>query len=384
MRRFTFFIILMLLANVSFCQWDDELESNSSKKKSSSSTNTVSNTTINSSSNTTVNSSVNNNSYTPTTTTNNSSSTSTGTGYKSNYKGIPELSADAQESLITSFDAALQRRLFAMKSTAEHEESYWDIMVSYYHFLRNSFDKNLYNVISLNDQVWVEPQYITAMFNGSDPAQGVNDYVEVIMKEKKYEAKKKEEKNDYYNYASLSLCWNSWWGWGFGFGYHWGGWYDPWWGPWGPYGPYPWYGPWYNPWYRPWGPYGPHPWYRPGVVVVVPAHPVYYGNTPYRRGNVFSPSPSLRSPANSHTQGNPIGRGYVNTPPSRDNIQTKGSVRQQTQQSGNRSYRNNTNYTNRENSYRTSSPSTSPSFNSGSFGGGGGGFHSIGGGGRRR
>ena len=212
------------------------------------------------------------------------------------------------KELITSYSEALQRRISAMRNASyEQPESYWRLLEQYQAMLERKYDQNLYNIVVVGDQMWVEPQAITAQFDGSDPAAGVIRYNEDIRqnKDKKQTQKQTVSSSGQVNInlnvdpwsmsvwpsvsyttavapnVSISFGWGGGWGWPYtgswGYGYY---------RPYPYYGYYsPWYNPWYDPWYRPWpyyGGYGPYYPYYP--VYRSNPHGTYYGNSHYGNG----------------------------------------------------------------------------------------------------
>ena len=145
---------------------------------------------------------------------------------------VVEPSAGGDE-LVTSYDEALQRRLDAYKNYKEMDDSYWQLMESYHKMLEAKYDPELYNVITFGNEMWVEPVYISALFDGSDPAAGIRS--------KEFTAPSGGSVN-----ISLNLGPGWWWDdpWDFG-------WYAPWNYPWR-WGYYGWAGPYWGPSWR-WG-----------------------------------------------------------------------------------------------------------------------------------
>ncbi|MFI3287339.1 MAG: hypothetical protein R3Y61_02575 [Rikenellaceae bacterium] len=213
------------------------------------------------------------------------------------------------KELIEDFDEALQRRITAIRENEEMDENYWMLMEQYQSVLERKYDENLYNIVVVGKDMWVEPKYITAMFDGSDPIEGFNAYGESVLQNlaaddvqvettENVEGGSGDVYNIYYvdsvyDVPNFGLYFNwgfsSWWGYGRG-GYR-GGWYNPWYSPWS----YSWYSPWYDPWYGGWygGWYGPG-WYgpgynhgyRPGYSKPRNSRGVVYGNS--SRSNVNS------------------------------------------------------------------------------------------------
>lgn len=195
-----------------------------------------------------------------------------------------EVAAAAEgKELITSYEEALQRRISAMRENAQMDEDYWMLMEQYQAILEMKYDVNLYNIVVVGKDMWVEPIYVTALFDGSDATDGVVRYSQQAIEELlgdgvtvTVEEGAASGGGDVYNiyytddysyYPSWGLSfgwgWGPGWGVGFGWGYGgyrgwYGGWYSPWYSPW--YGG--WYGGWYGPgWYRPsYGPMGYNGW----------------------------------------------------------------------------------------------------------------------------
>ncbi len=205
--------------------------------------------------------------------------------YDSNYSNDEQYATTNtdvnHDELLLTYEDALQRRINAIRTNSEMDQSYWDLMSQYQAILENKYDQNLYNIVVVGKDMWVEPQHITALFDGSDPAAGAIAYNEDIKGH--YRAAQYEdsddgvtniyniylEEDDYYedDHVYISVGYN--WGWGYGYSsrYRWG--YDPFWDPyydpfWGPY-----YRPYYSPYYRPY--YRPYPGYYPGGY-----YPGYY------------------------------------------------------------------------------------------------------------
>lgn len=336
-----------------------------------------------------------------------------------------EMSPDMRSSpewdeLVTSYDEALQRRLDAYKNYREMDDTYWDLMESYHNMLSRKYDPDLYNVITFGNEMWVEPVYISALFDGSDPAAGVQaksfttSPAKVSINVNLTPSWWWNDPWDYWWYSRWRYAWNwgyygpYWWGpsWTWGWPGYWGpswAWGPGWWGPgywrpgyWGP-GYYPPYwggghGPHYG---RPviWGNtrpgWGPAPGYRPGGGTLG-GRPSYSGG--FRRnengtgvainngGGVVN-----RRPGNSSIR--PGGSANLYNP-SRPTI-AGGSTGVVSRPSTERSYRRQVNTatpTPRRETQTMRVPSRSqqtysaPSRGSGSFGGGGG---SIGGGASR-
>ena len=122
----------------------------------------------------------------------------------------------ARPELVTGYDEALQRRLEAYKSYREMDDTYWQLMEGYHKALVRKYDPDLYNVITFGNEMWVEPVYITALFDGSDPAGGMRTKELMVPSEQQTR-------------TNISLSLNlgpGWWN---------DPWYDGWYGgPWGP------------------------------------------------------------------------------------------------------------------------------------------------------
>ncbi len=216
-----------------------------------------------------------------------------------------ELDRVSNEELITSYEDALARRLSAMRTSEVMDQAYWDIMQQYQMILEQRYDQNLYNIVVVGNEMWVEPIYITSLFTGDDATAGVAAYADNVVNElfgsgvnytmdTSYDNSNGDTNiNIYIDYDP----WNwgySYWGWG---GYYWG---SSFYNPWGFYSYAPWFGyyggfygsywpGYYRGFYR--GFYGAHwagywPSYRPGFM---PGHGhgghnnVYLGNN---RGGV--------------------------------------------------------------------------------------------------
>lgn len=207
------------------------------------------------------------------------------------------------EEYVDDVKSAYQRRMDAVKSSSTNSSAYWDTMDKYYEYLERKYDNNLYNIIVMNDKIWVEPKYISSIFDGSDPTDGLVAYKNRMAKT--YINNQKASTNygyakgfssgyssGYNNGSSITININPW-SWGLGWGYpysssYWGcnSWYNPYYAGWGYpyYRPYyrpwgGWYDPWYNPWYR--------PYHRP---IYYDPHPRYYGNS--RHNNTYYGRPS--------------------------------------------------------------------------------------------
>lgn len=341
--------------------------------------------------------------------------------------GLVSDAAVGKKELITSYDEALQRRLDAYQNYKEMDDSYWQLMENYNKMLTNKYDQDLYNVITFGNEMWVEPRYISALFDGSDPAAGVLGK-ELLVSQPKSNVTINVGVNlspwgwndpwdyswgwgsrwNYYSYWNRPY-WGSSWGWGPSWG--WGGGYYPGWGPsWG------WGGPGYYPPYYPGGGHHHHyypsrpviwgnnsPGYRPGSGSGSSGRPGYSGG--YRRNEngtnviVGSGSGSTRPGARPGSAIRPGGTGNQYNPGTSRPSTGSGQTTRPTERPSTGNYRRETTTTptqRREPSYtpqRETRPAREPSSytpsqssgssSSGSSGGGGGGF-STGGGSRRR
>lgn len=329
------------------------------------------------------------------------------------------------EELVTSYDAALERRLEAYKNYREMDDSYWTLMESYHKMLSRKYDPELYNVITFGNEMWVEPRYISAMFDGSDPAAGVQNMELFPTSAKQTESKVTvnltlapswywDDPWDYwwynrwrYGWYGGYYGWGPYWGWSWGWhgGWYagwgpgwWGGWY-PGWGPgWGPVYPPVWGGGYYNP--RPviWGNnrpgWGPAPGYRPGTPGGSVGRPTYTGG--FRRNEngtgvaINNGGTTVNRRPGAGIRPGSTGNQYNPGASTRPTI-TGGTTGTATRPSVDRSYRRQTTTTpQRQTTTRTEAPrrTTTPSYSApssigGGFGGGGsvGGRGSAGGGG---
>ena len=329
------------------------------------------------------------------------------------------------EELVTSYDAALERRLEAYKNYREMDDSYWTLMESYHKMLSRKYDPELYNVITFGNEMWVEPRYISAMFDGSDPAAGVQNMELFPAAAKETESHVTinltlapswywDDPWDYWGYNRWRYGWYGGyygWGpyWGWSWGWHggwyagwgpgwWGGWY-PGWGPgWGPVYPPIWGGPYYNP--RPviWGNsrpgWGPALGYRPGAPGGSTGRPTYTGG--FRRNEngtgvaINNGGTTVNRRPGAGIRPGSTGNQYNPGASTRPTI-TGGTTGTATRPSVDRSYRRQTTTTpQRQTTTRTEAPrrTTTPSYSApssigGGFGGGGsvGGRGSAGGGG---
>lgn len=195
----------------------------------------------------------------------------------------PESNTENKE-LVPGFDEALQRRLDAYKSYQEMDDEFWKLMEGYHKLLSSKYDQDYYNVVAFGNDMWVEPKYVTAMFDGSDPLESVQN------KQLAYDKQPKTSNTNvtinlidyggpwgwryydpwYYGRSgwSFGVGWSSGWGWNVWTGYNrpyyphygWGpGWYDPWWGWGGYYRPHHHHNHYYG------GHYRPHYYGRPVV-----------------------------------------------------------------------------------------------------------------------
>lgn len=209
-----------------------------------------------------------------------------------------EMDADDQNSVvIETYDQALLRRMKAYSSDEHHPEEFWNIQEKYIEYLAKTYDENFFNIISINDQAWVEPRYITSMFDNSDPIGDLSVY--------KPEAKKTvinltvnvidPWSSPWYSswYSPYRYNWyspyNSW-GWGGGYypSWGWGGGYYPSWG-WGG-GHYPHWG-------------GGYPIYGGGHY---DSRPRYYGgnyNSNSGRGGNYRTGSGFNRPGSSTSAG---------------------------------------------------------------------------------
>lgn len=108
------------------------------------------------------------------------------TTVRNNSLGIE--SATNQEALdngelVVTIEDALNRRMAAYMSTEEYPAEFWQIQDMYIDLLRGKYDEDLYNVIALNDQVWVEPIEVTAFFDREDITEMAGNRVEKFKKE---------------------------------------------------------------------------------------------------------------------------------------------------------------------------------------------------------
>lgn len=313
MKNLIITLAMAFAASVASAQWVDDLYGPTQKTKKSS---------VVRSKGSTVRSTNTTSSYSSQTVQNQPSSSVNST-YNSDSESVSE------KELITSYDEALQRRIVAMRnSNYEQPESYWQLMDQYQAMLEKKYDQNLYNIVLVGDQMWVEPQWLTSLFDGSDPAAGVIRYNKeirenfstsqvIVPAESKVTININIDPWDwsgpYWNRPYYG--WNDWyspfWGssWYWGSHHHRWGWYDPFWG--GSYYPY------YRPYYRPSNPRG-----------------TYYGNSYRNNGNRFWAGNSYSSstrPTNSnrpnYRPNNGSGSGLGGGRPNGNNTVIMGGAR---------------------------------------------------------
>lgn len=207
-------------------------------------------------------------------------------------KTVRSTTNNAEESeLVESYDEALQRRIDAYLSSDKMPKEFWDVQQKYVELLAKKYDETFFNIIVINDRAWVEPRYITSMFDESDPVGDLSKYaykgtstvvnvnVDVIdpWRASWYSP---------WSWRNLSWGWNSpYWGGGYYSPYWGGGYYPPYWGG-GYYPPY-WGGGYYPPYWG--GGYYPPHW-GGGHFPSYPVHnydsrPRYYGGNYYSGGN---------------------------------------------------------------------------------------------------
>lgn len=324
------------------------------------------------------------------------------------------------DEYVDDVKTAYQRRADALSSNSTNSTSFWEAMDSYYEYLEAKYDRDLYNIIVINDKIWVEPKYISSIFDGSDPTQGLDSYKNRTAKN--YIQKQKYNSGSTYGNSgsnvNLNIVVSPFYG---GYSYY-SGWYSPWnsWcDPWyRPYGSY-WSGGWYNPWYRPyWGGgwYNPwySSWYRPSYI---DSHPVYHGNSRNnyygnRRGGYSGNSSSAGSyenrgggstfdrPGSSNGgfgRANQLPSQRPENRPSNSSGMGNGSNFVRGMGGGTRTDNTRPNYNNNNDRYQNNSvpqrqpeyrPAQQPTFNpapsSSGSGMGGGGYRGGGGGGRTR
>ena len=334
-------------------------------------------------------------------------------------KNSDNLDNYGDNELVSSIDQALLRRQEAFKTlTTQHDQSYWETMENYYNILAAKYDEDLYNIIAIGDRIWVEPQYITAIFDNTDPTEGITTYANKNAKRYLQQNRQKETPNTqievnyyggynqpYYNYYgpwgyyspfSVSMSFGMGFGMNYGVNYGWGypGYYPSF---------YPGFYPGYGGYYPGYGGYYPgfHPGYYPGF------YPGYYpGGGGYYPGydSGFYP-PSGGKPSRPIYQGHSRNGGRYNghTPNGRPSYNTtrdkyyqviKVDNRPNVQHNNNQSnYRPSTGVSNRPSNYtpsvtnkpqvRPSAPST-PAVSRPSTGGSSPAFRPTQGGTRRR
>ena len=204
--------------------------------------------------------------------------------------------------LVTHFDDALARRLEAYRNYREMDDSYWQLMENYHAMLSRKYDPDLYNIITFGNEMWVEPVYISALFDGSDPA------ARVYGKQLVLPAPPQTDVRIRLNFG-FGRPWVDPWGYG---------WYGSWWSPawrWSPYWDFGYWRPawgwnwglswswgWGPSWYPGWGPgwwgpgYYPSHWGGGGFRPHTPARPVIWGSGPRP---AYRPGPEARPGAGS-------------------------------------------------------------------------------------
>lgn len=319
-----------------------------------------------------------------------------------------------RNELITSYEESLIRRIAAYQSYNEMDKSYWDLMDMMNRVLTSKYDQSVYNTVVVGNEMWVEPRYISAIFDGSDPGEALKN------NRLNYTAKNNSGSSSvnltinvidpfwgsswyYPRYSYYRPYWDRWYGpnWGIsvGWGSSWG--YGPSWGwgsSWG-------YGPSWG-WGPSWG-YPHHHNYYPGHYPNYrPSRPVVWGNGHYGGGGSYGggrPAESIRpNPGDRPSPGggfrpNDNGTNVIvgGGRPSQNATRPSNNNNNQQQFTGERSYRNNNSYNEqRARPAQTPTPTRTPSYsggNNGSYGGGGngggggaGGFSTGGGGSRSR
>lgn len=177
------------------------------------------------------------------------------------------------DEYVDDVHSAYQRRQDALTSSSTNSASYWESMDEYYNYLERKYDQDLYNIIVLNDKIWVEPKFITSIFDGTDASEQLNGYKNRMAKNFIQQKRNSSSNSGNYNSSNVTVNinvspyysgWNNPWSWNYGSSWSWGG---------GYYGGY--YGGYSNPWYSPyWG----GGW---GYPVIIDRHPTYYGNSRY-------------------------------------------------------------------------------------------------------
>ena len=171
--------------------------------------------------------------------------------------------------LADTYDSAYARRMRAFSdspnsnATSTYDKIRTDSQFEYI----SAYDPAYYNIIVLGDEVWVEPKYITSMFdtwntpntylNFGLGSASVYDYNSVYFTWRN---------NPYYSYY---YGWhNPYWTWNYGFYYN-------------PFSSYPWFYPYWDPfwYYPPYWCYGPGWW---GDHPHHPGHPGYPGHVATR------------------------------------------------------------------------------------------------------
>lgn len=301
---------------------------------------------------------------------------------------------ESETILVDNIDEALARRIDAMNFRPSESSALRDIQEQYAVRLQRQFNPDLYNIIIINDKMWVEPKYITSLFaNSNDASVGANDYMKKLKRSSSFNSGssiKSYFSNDYnywnnghygsqypmsyyMGYPSGSWYPNGSWGpsgwgitWGANWGYYWGN---------------SWNAPWYSPWYNPWGSGYYNPWYGPihgpgwpgggGHIVVVNRRPVIYGNTINGNNGIIRHNYPQSNRQNTYGNGSSRGaydagfgrgQGSYNQPQRPASPQNTQPVRQ---------------------NYEPSRPISAPSPGSSGGGGFGGGYTDTGGGRRR-
>lgn len=333
--------------------------------------------------------------------------TSSGNSYSRSQASMQQLSNDLERTeLVTSYETSLERRIIAYRNYKEMDQGYWDLMDNLNRVMTGKYDQSIYNTVVVGNEMWVEPRYITSIFDGSDPAEPLrnkslkssklssssNVTFSINLFDPWYSSWTWYNPSRFYPYRNPYWGWNSgWgpsWGWGGGWGPNWG--WNSGWGPsWG------------------WGG-GYYPSYYPSHHHHYPSRPVVWGNN-YGNNNHYGgggPASSIRPnpgerpspgggfrPGNNGTNvtvsgGGRPGQSGVGIRPETSPGRVE-SGRQPSQYTGERSYRNNTpqqtpiSTPSRGSSYSPSSGSSGGG--GGSYGGGAGGFTpNSGGGGRSR
>lgn len=174
--------------------------------------------------------------------------------YNNNYYSSYQANDKIYNELVTSYQEALARRVDAFNNDELRPESYLNLMDEYRDLLLAKYDPNLYNVIEFNNMMWVEPQDITALFDGSDPAEGVKKYAQNHKKMVTAQSQSGKQGNNptiqlnivsdpypWYNSYSPYYYGNKFWGaypygyalgmgWGIGLGIGYSAYFDPYWG----------------------------------------------------------------------------------------------------------------------------------------------------------